>query len=219
VTRDNNNNCSPDQQQQKDDQNDITDDDSCDEDYTVKVPRVKTKADLVTLTVSRKSLAKDTAITAKRHRIGVVAQRDILANVINVGGGSTDEFSLSNKTVRKAGAKKAKESAASIKEDFKKMLVDKLDGKKVINVHFDGKSLAQFHDQVKSVEKRLSVIACSPYLSSEQVLGVPITPSSGKDQHGVVVKVLKEWQVMPHILGLGFDTTSDSRAKIKELLS
>ena len=73
------------------------------------------------------------------------------------------------------------------------MLVVDLGGKKVIIVHFDGKSLAQFHDQVKSVEKRLSVIANSPYLSSEQVLGVPITPSnSGKDQQGVVVKVLQE---------------------------
>ena len=70
------------------------------------------------------------------------------------------------------------------------MLVDKLDGKKVINVHIDGKCLAQLHDQVKSVETRLSVIASSPYLSSEQVLGVPITPSnSGNCQHGVVVKV------------------------------
>ena len=81
----------------------------------------------------------------------------------------------------------------------------------MIIVHFDGKSLAQFHDQVKSVKKRLFVIASSPNLSSEQV---PITSSnSRKDQQGVVVKVLQEWVVMPHILGLGFDTTSDNTGK------
>ena len=141
----------------------------------------------------RKKLAKETAVTAKRHKIGITAQRDLLANIINVGGGNIEEFSLSNKTVRKAGTVAVKESADEIKRDFKKMCREEHQGEKFIIINFDGKSLAQFHDQVKSVKKRISVIATSPYFSSDQVLAVPITASnSGKDQKEVVVKELVE---------------------------
>ena len=171
---------------------------------------------MVTLSVSRKRLAKETAVTAKRHKIGISAQRDILANVINVGGGDIEEFSLSNKTVRNAGTSAVRDAGDKIKEDFKKFCVENHPGEKFLIVHFDGKALAQYHDKVKSVKKRISVIASSPYLSSDQVLGVPITASnSGKHQKEVVVKELQEWEIMPFLLGLGFDTTSDNTGKNK----
>ena len=111
--------------------------------------------------MSRKRLAKETAITAKRHKIGIVAQRDFLANVINVGGGDVKEFSLSNKTVRTAGTDSVKEAAEQIKKDFKKIVKEDLGGKKVHIIHIDGKSLDQFHDQSKSIKQRLSVILSS----------------------------------------------------------
>ena len=174
----------------------------------------KKKDDLVTLTINRKKFAKDTAITAKRHKIGIAAQRDMLANVINVGGGDIAEFSLSNKTVRKAGTATVKETAEKLKKDFKKVVEEDLEGKESILIYFDGKALAQFHDNIKSVKKRISVIAASPFLPSEQVLGVPFTPSnSGKDQKVVVMNELKEWELEPFILGLAFDTTSDNTGK------
>ena len=75
---------------------------SSDEDYVEPKKRRK-KPRTVTLTVSTKDLAKETAVTAKRHKVEIVAQRDMLANVINIGGGNVDDFSLSNKTVRRAG--------------------------------------------------------------------------------------------------------------------
>ena len=176
----------------------------------------KKKDDLVTLTINRKKFAKDTAITAKRHKIGIAAQRDMLANVINVGGGDIAEFSLSNKTVRKAGTATVKETAEKIKKDFKKVVEEDLEGKESILIYFDGKALAQFHDNIKSVKKRISVIAASPFLPSEQVLGVPFTPSnSGKDQKVVVMNELKEWELEPFILGLAFDTTSDNTGRNK----
>ena len=116
---------------------------------------------------------------------------------------------MSNKTVRLAGAASVKESADQIKRDFKKLVEEDLGGKKAHIVHVDGKSLAQFHDQTKSVKKRLAIIVSSPYLPSDQVLGVTITPSnSGKDQRVEVIKVLKDWKFEPYVLGLGFDTTS-----------
>ena len=150
-------------------------------------------------------------MTAKSHKIGITAQRDLLGNIINVGGGNIAEFSLSNKTVSKAGTIAVEESADEIKRYFKKMCREEHQGEKFIIINFDGKSLAQFHDKVKSVKKRISVIATSPYFSSDQVLAVPITASnSGKDQKEVVVKELMEWEVMPFLFGLGFDTTSDN---------
>ena len=101
-----------------------------------------------------------------------------MANVINVGGGDLNDFSLSSKTVRIAGAAAVKETAEKVKFDFKKLVEESLGGKKVLIVHADGKSLAQFHDQIKSVEKRLSVIVSSPDLAHDQVLSVPITLSN-----------------------------------------
>ena len=77
----------------------------------------------------------------------------MLANVINIGGGNVAEFSLSNKTVRKAGADSVKEVAKNIKEDFKKVLVDDLLERESLIIYFDGKSLVQFHNQIKSVKK------------------------------------------------------------------
>ena len=146
----------------------------------------------------------------------MVAQRDFLANIINVGGGDINDFSLSNTTVRTAGLSAVKETAVDIKENFRKKLIEDHEGKHILIVHFDGKSLSQFHDQIKSVKKRVAIIACSPDLTSEQVLGVPITPSnSGKDQKNVVMSVLRDWAVIPFILGLGFDTTNDNTGKKK----
>ena len=189
----------------------IPNEDINDDDYVVVEKKRRQQDEMVSLTFSRKKLAKETAVTAKRHKIGITAQRDLLANIINVGGGNIEEFSLSNKTVRKAGTVAVKESADEIKRDFKKMCREEHQGEKFIIINFDGKSLAQFHDQVKSVKKRISVIATSPYFSSDQVLAVPITASnSGKDQKEVVVKELMEWEVMPFLFGLGFDTTSDN---------
>ena len=88
-----------------------------------KPKRPNQKSETVTLTLSRKRLAKQTAITAKRHRIGIVAQRDMLANIINVGGGDIKEFSLSRTTVRIAGKFFVRESAADIKDDFKNLVI------------------------------------------------------------------------------------------------
>ena len=73
------------------------------------------KSCLVTLTFSRKRLARDRAITGKRHIIEIFAQRDMLANIINVGGGNIEDFPLSNRANRNAGAKEVSECAAYIK--------------------------------------------------------------------------------------------------------
>lgn len=195
----------------------IEEDEEIDEDDDTEfVPpqKVKNRENFVTLTVDRKRLAKDTAITAKRYKIGISGQRDMLANIINVGGGNVDDFSLSNKTVRRAGTVTVKEAAEKIKNDFTKILIEDLGGKEVLIVYFDGKAIHQFHDKIKSVKKRISVIAGSPLLPSDQVLGVPFTPSnSGKDQKKVVMEKLEEWGIESYICGLGFDTTSDNTGR------
>ena len=184
------------------------------EDY-IPPKQNKKKSDKVTLVIDRKRLAKETAVTAKRHKIGVTAQRDMLANFINIGGGDIADFSLSNKTVRNAGTVTVREEAQRIKEDFKKV-VENLGGKESIIIYFDGKALPQFHNRIKSIKKRISIVAASPDLPHEQVLGVPFTPSnSGKDQKVVVIEQLQKWELEPFILGLAFDTTSDNTGKNK----
>ena len=108
------------------------------------------------------------------------------------------------------------DASIEIKTEFMRKLCEVIGGKQVVIVHVDGKSLSQFHDQIKSVKKRLSIIANSPDLPSEQVLGVPITVSnSGKHQTEVVMKVLNDWGIPPFILCLGFDTTSDNTGRKK----
>ena len=104
-----------------------------------------------------------------------------------------------------------KEVAEKIKKYFKTLLNEDVVVKECVIIYYDGKTLQQFHDQIKCSKKRISVIADSPHLPSEQVLAVPFTPSnSGKDQMKVVMKVLQEWGIEPNIMGLGFDTTSDN---------
>ena len=101
--------------------------DKNDEDF--KVPEQKTKkANTVTITLPRKRLAQETAVTAKRHKLSITAQRDMLANIINVGGGDVSEFSISNKTVRTAGAEAISDCADKIKSNFKKYVKEELGG-------------------------------------------------------------------------------------------
>ena len=178
--------------------------------------RYRKKSENITLTLNRKTLAKDTAITAKRHKIGIVAQRDILANIVNAGGGNVEEVSLSKSTVHTAGTAMVKKTAEDIRKNFKTTVKSSFGSKEALVIHFDEKSLAQYHDNVKSVEKRPAIIANSPYLTKEQVLGVPIIASnSGAHQKDAVMRVLEDWELKPHVMGLGFDTTSDNTGKNK----
>ena len=84
VTNNNNNT------EEEDKEDEINDEDES-EDYE---PPKKRKDNLVILIIDKKRLAKVTAITAKRDKIGIIIQREMLANIINVGGGNVDDFSL-----------------------------------------------------------------------------------------------------------------------------
>ena len=113
-----------------------------------------------------------------------------------MGGGDVNDFSLSNKTVRTAGTAVVNDAAVLIKEEFKRKF-ENFEGKKFLIIHFGEKYLAQFHDQVKSVKKRLSIIASSPDLATDKVLGVPITPSnSGIDQKKIVMNIIRDWNII-----------------------
>ena len=74
--------------------------DKSDDDYEIQKKKSR-QPDTVTLSFSRKALAKETAITAKRHKIGVAAQRDLITNVINVGGGEELTQNVKNNLLNK----------------------------------------------------------------------------------------------------------------------
>ena len=141
--------------------------DDSDDEFTIGGTSKK-KPKTVTLTVPTKTLAKETAVTAKRHTIGVFAQRDFLVNIMNIGGDVSD-FSLSNKTVRTAGVSAVNEAAEEIKTNFRNKLVENMSDRKTVIVHFDGKSLAQFHDHVRSVSKEY--LSLPHHLNSKMVKG------------------------------------------------
>lgn len=55
-----------------------------------------------------------------------------------------------------------------------------------------------------------------PQLESPKILGVPIiSDSTGSSQHDAVVKVLQDWDVLPLVIGLVFDTTASNTGRFK----
>ena len=114
------------------------------------------KPDIVNLAVSRKELAKLTAVTAKRYKIGTRAQSDILTNVLVAGGASADSVCCSRSYVRKAGIEAVTDTAAKIKKDFK----ESLSGTELM-IYIDGKSVPEFSEGMKTSKKRVAVIAKS----------------------------------------------------------
>ena len=109
------------------------------------------------LVIPRKNLAKLTAVTANRYKIGVRAQSDILTNVLVAGGVSVP---CSRNKVRRAGIEAVTEKAFNVKSDFKK----NLKGRNLI-LYTDGKSVGEFSQGIKSVKKRIAIIAKSHKMS------------------------------------------------------
>ena len=112
------------------------------------------------LVIPRKNLAKLTAVTANRYKIGVRAQSDILTNVLVAGGVSVKSVPCSRNKVRRAGIEAVTEKAFNVKSDFKK----NLKGRNLI-LYTDGKSVGEFSQGIKSVKKRIAIIAKSHKMS------------------------------------------------------
>ena len=112
------------------------------------------RPDVVNLSIPTKELAKLTAVTAKRYKIGTRAQSDILTNVLVAGGASVDSVPCSRSYVRKAGIEAVAETAKNIKKDFK----ENIEGTDLM-IYIDGKSILDFSDGMKIFKKRVAVIA------------------------------------------------------------
>ena len=153
-------------------------------------------------------------MTAKRYKVGVRAQTDILTNILVAGGVDVKSVPCSRYKVWKAGIEAVTEVAENVKSDFKKSLV----GRNMI-IYIDGKSVGEFSEGKKSVKKRVAIIAKSHEMSQEQVLAVPVTKSnSGPHQFQAVTPVLDSWGVKPHVLGFAFDTTGDNTGRHRGLI-
>ena len=86
-------------------------------------------------------------------------------------------------------------------------------------IYIDGKSIPEFSDGVKTVKKRVAVLAKCYKMEMEQLLAVPVTQSnSGLHQYQAVTPVLEDWAIKPNILGFAFDTTADNTGKHKGLV-
>ena len=177
----------------------------------------KRKSDTVCLSLPRKDLAKVTAVTAKRHKVGTRPQADILANILTAGGVDLSDVACSRSTIQRAGIKAIEETAEEVKNKFMSEIRDS--GRSLI-IYVDGKAIEETSvSGDKEVKKRVAVMAKNSSMEKEQVLGVVIAKSnSGLHMFEAIVPLLEDWNLISHILGFCFDTTADNTGKHKGLI-
>ena len=157
-------------------------------------------------------------VTGKRHNVGNQAMTNVLGALLSQAkevhsdkSVDLDKFVLSESSTRRAGFRAVTNTADEVRERFNKMMVI---NKGTVIIRIDGKIVKQLNYNMKSKNHRLAIIADSPDFPMAQVLGVPVIISSkGRDQVEEVLRVCTDWDVINHIFGVGFDTTSDNTGR------
>ena len=127
-------------------------DEISDEEFNLRNSSASKKAkrsSSVTLSITGKDLAKPTAITAKRYKIGTRAQSDFLTNIFVAGGVDLSTVSCSRSTVRRLDLEAVHETASSIKREFLKQV----QGKNLM-IYVDGKVVPEFSDGAHQNKKK-----------------------------------------------------------------
>ena len=107
--------------------NEVVSDSVCDDNFYWH-SREEKKSDIVFLDMPRKRLSNVTVLTDKRFKMEILAHRDTLANINNVGWRIVMDFTLSNKTIRKAGTSEVKKWAFDIRKSFKNIFIENHNG-------------------------------------------------------------------------------------------
>ncbi len=64
--------------------------------------------------------------------------------------------------------------------------------------------------------ERRSLMSGVPQLGSSKLLGVSVmSDSTGETQHNAVVYIIKDWDVLPQVIAMVFETTSSSIGSFK----
>ena len=140
------------------------------------------------------------AKTSTTTRTSIRNELKTTATVIQAGGASVKQFTLSKSSVHRKRAIKVKKAATEKRGAFK--------APEFGVVHFDGK-IVQYAD--KSFEDRLAVLLSSPSEIDHQFLGSPVIP----DGTGVVMAeairaMLMVWGLTLCVVAQVFDTTASN---------
>ena len=172
-----------------------------------KIRRDK-KPDLITLNLPRKTLSKLTAPLARRYHISPWAQTAFLAKIIKIGGGNVEDFVLSKTSAHRHGKKAIQSESEKIVEEKKEKLRDKN-----IQLHFDGKSVKHFMEG-NGRKERVAVIASSPEMEEEILLGIPAVPtSSGIHQVSGILPLIEKYELSDNIFSVNIDSTASNTGK------
>ena len=179
------------------------------EEPEAKRPRREKKSEYISINLPRKTLCKLTAPLARRYKISPRAQTAFLAKIIKIGGGNVKDFVLSRSSAQRLGYE-------AIKSESEKLVaekIEKLSGKE-IQLHFDGKSLQHYMEGKVETTERIAVIASSPEMEGEVLLGIPSVPtSSGVDQVNGILPLLEKYEIEDNIFSVNIDSTASNTGK------
>ena len=86
-----------------------------DQDFVINNSQKKESIDI---SLPVKGLAQATAMTAKRFKVGTMAQTALIADILNVGGADLSQFTLSQSSTWRAGTDTVKKKENDIRQNF-----------------------------------------------------------------------------------------------------
>nr|XP_047122608.1 uncharacterized protein LOC124806081 [Hydra vulgaris] len=186
-----------------------------DQDEQYLQPSIKNKkSNAVPLTVP-KNIRKDLAPTASQYRISSTALSATLASLINNSSGTTDDFSISKRSILRQKKSSISTTACKIKDNF--IILAK---GKSLTLCFDSKIMVELREIGKEKVERLAVLISSPDLSESQLLGILIVKDGTAESLGKAIKkTLQDWELFDYVDCLSFDTTVTIRIRTARRIS
>ncbi|XP_065654686.1 uncharacterized protein LOC136081307 [Hydra vulgaris] len=184
-------------------------DDNQDEEYLQPSRKIR-KSNVVPLIVP-KNIGKDLAPTASRYGISSTALSATLASLINNSSGTTDDFSISKRSILRQKKLSIRKTAFNIKDNF----ITLAKGKS-LTVHFDSKIMLEMKELGKEKVERVAVLISSPDLSDSQLLGILIVEDGTAESLGKAIKkTLQDCELFDYVDCLSFDTTVTNTGWLK----
>ena len=184
-------------------------DDNQDEEYLQPCKKIR-KSNVVPLIVP-KNIGKHLAPTASRYGTSLTALSATLASLINNSSGTTDDFSISKRSILRQKKLIKRKTACNIKDNF----ITLAKGKS-FTVHFESKIMLEMKELGKEKVERVAVLISSPDLSESQLLGILIVKDGTAESLGKAIKkTLQDWELFDYVDCLSFDTTVTNTGWLK----
>ncbi|XP_047122606.1 uncharacterized protein LOC124806080 [Hydra vulgaris] len=174
-----------------------------DQDEQYLQPSIKIKKSNAVPLIVPKNIGKDLAPTASQYRISSTALSATFASLINNSSGTTDDFSISERSILRQKKSSISTTACKIKDNF--IILAK---GKSLTLCFDSKIMVELKKIGKEKVERLAVLISSPDLLESQLLGILIVKDGTAESLGKAIKkTLQDWELFDYVDCLSFDTT------------